>query len=82
MGGRSSMMVTGALVEQVEEKADLRGRDVYEVSVRVDCEAGVVTVEAAGHTVTAKIKGDCEAITHYGYGGGNSDNLFTGVRIE
>lgn len=81
-GGRSSLMVTGAPVQPEEEKADLRGRDLFEVTVRVDCEAGVVTFESAGQTVTAKITGDCDAITHYGYGGGNSDNLFTGVRVE
>ncbi len=75
-------MITGALVAEAEEKADLRGRDVFEVVVRVDCTAGVISFESAGHTVTAKIQGDCEAITHYGYGGGNSDNLFTGVRVE
>jgi outer membrane protein assembly factor BamB len=81
-GGRSSLMITGAPVEKVEEKADLRGRNVFEMTVRVDCRARVVSFESGGKTVTAKITGDCRAITHYGYGGGNSDNLFTGVRLS
>lgn len=81
-GGRSSLMISGGLVEQVEEKIDFKGQDVYEVAVRVDCNAGTVTLGALGQTLTAELKGDCRAITHYGYGGGNSTNLFTGVQVE
>lgn len=80
-GGRSSLMITGPLVEQVEEKADLRGRELHEVTVRVDCKAGTVTLESGEQTVTARLKGNIDAITHYGYGGTNSDNLFTGVLL-
>jgi outer membrane protein assembly factor BamB len=81
-GGRSSLMIAGTLVEEAETKVDFRGRDVYEVTVRVDCNAGTVTLGAMGQTVTAKFAGDCRAITHYGYGGGNSDNLFTAVLVQ
>ena len=80
-GGRSSLMIAGSLVEQAEEKADLRGRDLYEVTVRVDCRSGTVTLESAGRTLTTKIVDSCEAITHYGYGGANSDNLFSGIAV-
>ena len=81
-GGRSSLLIAGALVEQVEKKIEFRGRDIYEAIVRVDCAARTVTVEALKQTLTAKLKGDCETITHYGYGGGNSDNVFTAIRVE
>jgi hypothetical protein len=81
-GGRSSLMITGSPVEHIEEKADLRGRDLFIVTVRVDCDPGTVTFEAAGKTVTARITSPVDKITHYGYGGGNSDNLFTGIRVE
>lgn len=80
-GGRSSLMIAGSLVGQAEEKADLRGRDLYEVTVRVDCRSGTVTLESAGRTLTTKIVDSCEAITHYGYGGANSDNLFSGIAV-
>ncbi len=81
-GGRSSLMITGDAVERAEKKADLRGRRQFEVTVEVDCREGTVTFKSADDTVTAKLCGDWQAITHYGYGGGNSDNLFTGVLVE
>jgi len=81
-GGRSSLMITGALMEQAEKKIEFRGRDIYEAIVRVDCAARTVTVEAMGQTLSTKLKGNCETITHYGYGGGNSDNVFTAVSVE
>jgi hypothetical protein len=81
-GGRSSLMITGTLVEQAEKKVDFRGKEAYEVSVRVNCDTGTVTLDAVGQTVTAKFRSDCAAITHYGYGGANSDNLFTGILVE
>ena len=81
-GGRSSLLITGALVEQAEKKIEFRGRDIYEAIVRVDCAARTVTVETMGQTLSTKLKGNCETVTHYGYGGGNSDNVFTAVSVE
>lgn len=76
-GGRSSMMITGSQVEQVEEKASFTRRDAFAVAVSIDCKARTVTFAAGGKELTARIAGPIDAITHYGYGGANSDNLFT-----
>ena len=81
-GGRSSMMITGGLVETVDEKAVLRGQAAFAVTVSVDCSNRLVTFEAAGKKLTARITGPIDAITHYGYGGSGSANLFTGVAVR
>jgi hypothetical protein len=81
-GGRSSLMITGGLVKQVEEKVSLGRRDVFDVTVSVDCAARTVTIEAGGSKLTSQITGPLDAITHYGYGGSNSDNEFTDVQVR
>jgi hypothetical protein len=81
-GGRSSMMITGNRIEHVEEKVDFDRQRVFTVSVTVDCESRTVTFEAAGHKLASKITEPINTITHYGYGGANSANLFTGIRVK
>jgi len=81
-GGRSSMMITGAQVKPIEEKKVLGRTPVYPVTVTIDCSARSVTFEAAGHKVASQIIGPLDAITHYGYGGGNSASLFTDIAVR
>jgi len=81
-GGRSSMMITGSRIEHVEEKVNFDRQRVFPVAVTVDCERRTVTFEAAGHKLTSEITGPLDAITHYGYGGANSANLFTDITVR
>ncbi len=81
-GGRSSLMVTGEMVEHVEQKVTFDRSTALVVTVDVDGQAGTVTFEAAGHKLSARLTRSIPAITHYGYGGGNSDNVFTAVKIR
>jgi outer membrane protein assembly factor BamB len=81
-GGRSSLMITGPGVERVDKRAEFQRGGVYTMRVDVDCPAGVVTFQAAGQKLTAKMNDPWPAVAAYGYGGGNSDNLFTGIRVD
>ena len=82
-GGRSSLMITGGQAQQVEQKIELDNRTrAFTVTVRIDCNARSITFEAAGHVLTSTFTGPIDAITHYGYGGGNSDNFFTDIALE
>jgi len=81
-GGRSSMMITGSRIEHLEEKVDFEKQRIFTATVTVDCQSGTVAFEAAGHKLTSKITEPIDAITHYGYGGGNSANLFTDITVE
>ena len=80
-GGRSSLMITGGAVEHTEEKVVFDRQGVFIVTVSVDCKARTVAFEAAGHKLTSRITGSIDAITHYGTGGANSDNVFTGISV-
>ena len=75
-------MISGSNVEQIEEKLTFATRNVFAVTVSIDCPARTVTFEAAGRKLTSKISGSIEAITHYGCGGANSDNLFTDIAVH
>ena len=81
-GGRSSMMITGVLVKPIEAKKVFGRTVVFPVTVTIDCSARTVIFEAAGNRVTSQITEPLDAITHYGYGGGNSDNLFTDIAVR
>ena len=81
-GGRSSLMISGSPVEHAEEKASFNRQAVFEVTVTVDCVGRTVTFETAGKKLTSRITGPVEAITHYGYGGANSDNYFTDITVR
>lgn len=81
-GGRSSMSISGPGVESVEERISLARAKMFAVTVSVDCPARTVTFEAGGKRLSAKITRPMQAITHYGYGGSNSDNDFTEAAVE
>ena len=75
-------MIAGSGVEDIEKKLTFVRRDVFTVTVTNDSEARTVAFEAAGGKLTSKITGPMEAITHYGCGGANSDNLFTDITVR
>jgi outer membrane protein assembly factor BamB len=79
-GGRSSLMIAGAMAEPAEAKAVFKRRDQLLVTVSVDCQARTVTLNAGGQEVTSKLTAALEKITHIGYGGANSDNLLSATR--
>ncbi|MCU0978302.1 MAG: PQQ-binding-like beta-propeller repeat protein [Pirellulaceae bacterium] len=81
-GGRRSLMIAGRCVEQVEAKVALPGQGPYQASVTVDCQARTVSFAVGSQVVTTKLTGAIKAITHYGYGGANSDSVFTEVVIR
>ena len=81
-GGRSSLMITGNHVEHVEAKCAFSRRDLFKIVVTVDCEQESITFEAADQKVTSRLTGPIKAITHYGYGGANSDNLVTDIEVR
>ena len=81
-GGRSSLMITGSQVEHVEQKVSFSTRGPFTVDVTVDCDARTVTFAADGKRVTSKTTAPIAAITHYGYGGANSDTLFTAITVN
>ena len=81
-GGRRSLMIAGRCVEQVEAKVALPGQGPYQASVTVDCQARTVSFAVGSQEVTTKLTGAIKAITHYGYGGANSDSVFTEVVIR
>jgi len=81
-GGRSSLMITGDQAKHIEKKVSLGRQGTFAVTVTVDCKSRTVTVETAGNKLTSQITGSIDAITHYGYGGGNSDNFFTDIAVR
>ncbi len=81
-GGRRSLVITGAPVQQAELKLAAVRADALAVTVTVDCKTRTVTMEAAGSKVTAKIIAPIAAITHYGCGGANADNLFSEIVVR
>ena len=80
-GGRRSITIAGAHVDEVTEKFDFPRRGLLEASVAFDLAARQISVTIGGKTVTAKITGDIPAITHYGYGGSNSDTIFSEIAV-
>ena len=76
------MVISGRRVEQVEEKVALASRNIFNVTVSIDCEARTVTFETASKKLTSRLTGSPEAITHYGWGGANSENLFSDIGVE
>lgn len=81
-GGRSSMLITGPFVEQVEEKVSIDRGSVFEMIVSVDCDKRTISFEFAGQKLSTRITGRVEAITHYGYGGANSDNQVSQIEVR
>jgi len=81
-GGRSAMMIAGSGVAPVEEKISPARRDLFTVTVSIDCKPRTVTFAAAGKELSAKMTESIEAITHYGCGGANADNLFTSIDVR
>ena len=81
-GGRRSLMIAGRCVVQVEEKATLPPRGPYQVTVTVDCQAQTVSFAVGSQEVTSKLTAAIKTITHYGYGGANSDNAFTEASVR
>jgi hypothetical protein len=75
-------MITGEMVEHVEQKVDFDRSAALTVTVHVDCQTGSVTLEAGGHKLSTRLTRSLAAVTHYGYGGGNSDNVFTAIRVR
>jgi len=81
-GGRSSLVITGKHVKDIEQKMDFDRRTaVHTMSVTVDCGARTLNFEADGKSVATDITGPVPAITHYGYGGGNSDSFVTAITV-
>jgi len=78
-GGRSSIRIAGGQVETAEEKVAFDRRAPIAATVTVSCPNRTVTVEAGGAKLTAPITGTMDRIVCYGFGGANSDTLFTGI---
>jgi len=82
-GGRSSLTISGSPVEPVDKKVALVDRHgPFTVRVTMDRAKGMVRFEAGGHVAETPIKSLPQPITHYGYGGANSDNLFTAIEVR
>ncbi len=81
-GGKSTLSIVGAAVEATEVESSFHRNTPIIVNVRIDCEARTVTLETAGKKITAPITAPIDAITHYGYGGSNSANIFTRIKAE
>ncbi len=62
--------------------ARFAGIGVLKVTVSIDCRERTVVFEAAGDELRSRITGSIEAITQFGYGGSNSDNLFTNIEVS
>ena len=80
-GGRSSVMIVGS-AEEVDVEMTFTQRDRFIIRVTVDLDAGTVTMEAQGKKIESKLTGSPRAITYYGFGGANSDNIFSGFTVE
>ncbi len=81
-GGRSSLTIGGSSVEEADEKMTFDRRKPMAVTVSVDLDAGTVSFETQGKKIVSKITGSLDAITHYGFGGSNSDSLIADFRVE
>ena len=81
-GGRRSVEITGRHAQSVTEEVDFPRQKTFPVTVTVDCKARTVTLAAAGRTLTSRIKGSLDTITHVGFGGANSTNVFTDIKIK
>ena len=81
-GGRSSIMIVGSQIKSAEEKIAFRKRDAIPMTVSVDCKAHTLTLDVAGQKLTSPIPAAIEAITHYGYGGSNSDNYVSVIEVR
>ncbi|MBM3861494.1 MAG: hypothetical protein FJ395_17855 [Verrucomicrobia bacterium] len=81
-GGRRNMEITGKLVEPAKANLNPVKAAAINVTVTVDCTAKTVTLEAAGAKLTTKITAPITAITHYGCGGANADNVFTEIAVR
>jgi hypothetical protein len=81
-GGRRTAEIAGEHAQTVTEEIDFPRQRTHSVTVTVDCEARTVTLIAAGRTLTSRIEGSLDTITHVGYGGVNSANVFTDIKIE
>jgi hypothetical protein len=81
-GGRSSMMITGRGVETIERKIDLEQSGAFTLIASVDCEEGTVAFQVGKHELKTTLDTSISAITHYGVGGANCDNLFTGMTLN
>jgi hypothetical protein len=69
-------------VEEAQEKVQFGKANNFQAKVIFDGKSGTVTVEAGGRSVSAHLKGPARPVTHYGYGGANSETLFSEVRIR
>jgi hypothetical protein len=81
-GGRKSLGVAGDLVEPAETREEFERASVMELTVEFDLTAGQLSVRTGGQTLTSKITGILDAITHIGYGGSNFANSFTPAELE
>jgi len=81
-GGRRTLEITGKLVEHARTNFHPVKTDAMNVTVTVDCKARTVTLEVGETRLTTKITGAIAAITHYGCGGANADNLFTAIAVR
>ena len=80
-GGRRSVEITGKHAQTGHGRGRLPAAEDLSVTVTIDCEARTVTLAAAGRTLTSRIEGSLDTITHVGYGGANSANVFTDIKI-
>ncbi|MFZ5830162.1 MAG: hypothetical protein ACOY3P_08740, partial [Planctomycetota bacterium] len=81
-GGRRSVEITGKHAHSVTEEVDFPRQKTFPVTVTIDCGARTVTLAFAGRTLTSRIEGPLDTITHVGYGGANSANVFTDIKIK
>ena len=81
-GGRKRIIISGTHVDEQQEVFQLAKNALTEATVHFDLAAKTVSVNVAGKTVTAKITGDIPGITHFGYGGSNSDTFFTEIIVN
>jgi len=76
------MMITGSLAQKAEQTVARAKLDVINVTVSIDLLARTIVFEATGAKLTSKITGPIDAVTRYGCGGSNADNLFTAITVH
>ncbi len=78
-GGRRSIVIFGKHVEDVDTKFEYPRQPQLSATVAFDLATRQLSVTIDGKTVRTKITADIPAITHYGFGGSNSDTFFSAL---
>ena len=81
-GGRSSFSIAGKAVAAAEEHARFARDGTLDVTVSADCDAGTISCQVGEQTLKTKMTAKINAISHYGFGGANSANLFSAIDVK